>query len=76
MNLAVAIYSAILFFLLSPGVLLRLPPNGSKLIVAGVHALVFAGVLYFTAGFIWRWSLSIPVLREGVKNKRHRLFNI
>jgi hypothetical protein len=66
MNLAVAIYSAILFFLLSPGVLLRLPPNGSKLTVAGVHAVVFAGVLYFTAGFIWRWSLSIPVLREGL----------
>jgi hypothetical protein len=72
MNLAVAIYSAILFFLLSPGVLLRLPPNGSKLTVAVVHAVVFAGVLYFTVGFIWRWSLSIPVLREGAKNKKNR----
>jgi hypothetical protein len=70
MNLAVAIYSAILFFLLSPGVLLRLPSNGSKLTVAGVHALVFAGVLYFTAGFVWRLSLSLPFLRrEGMKKK-------
>jgi hypothetical protein len=56
MNLAVAVYSAILFFVLSPGVLLRLPSNGSKLVVAGVHGVVFAAVLYFTAGYVWRWS--------------------
>jgi len=59
MNLTVAIYSAILFFVLSPGVLLRLPSNGSKMTVAGVHAIVFAVVLYFTAGFVWRWSMSM-----------------
>jgi len=59
MNLTVAIYSAILFFVLSPGVLLRLPSNGSKFTVAGVHAVVFAVVLYFTAGFVWRWSMSM-----------------
>jgi hypothetical protein len=56
MNWAVAVYSAILFFVLSPGVLLRLPSNGSKLTVAGVHGLVFATVLYFTAGYVWRLS--------------------
>jgi hypothetical protein len=56
MNLAVAIYSAILFFVLSPNVLLRLPSNGSKLVVAGVHAVVFAAILYFTAGYVWRFS--------------------
>jgi len=67
MNLAVAIYSAILFFLLSPGVLLRLPAGGSKITVAGVHAVVFAGILYFTAGFVWRLSMSVPFLhREGM----------
>jgi len=68
MNLAVAIYSAILFFILSPGVLLRLPPNGSKMTVAAVHALVFAIVLYFTAGFVWRFSMSMsmPMRREGM----------
>ena len=69
MNLAVAIFSAILFFILSPGVLLRFPANGSKLTVAGVHAVVFAVILYFTAGFVWRWShsLSMPVMhREGM----------
>jgi hypothetical protein len=61
MNWAVAVYSAILFFVLSPGVLLRLPSNGSKLTVAGVHAVVFGLLLYFTAGFVWRASLSLSV---------------
>ena len=66
MNLIVAIYSAILFFVLSPGVLLRLPSNGSKMTVAGVHAVVFAGILYFTAGFVWRWSHTF--MREGMEH--------
>jgi hypothetical protein len=46
---------AILFFLLSPGVLLTLPPVGKKIWMSGetsvmsafVHAIVFAGLLYF-----------------------------
>ena len=45
---------AILFFVLSPGVLLTIPPVGKKLFMSGqtsvlsafVHALVFAGVVY------------------------------
>jgi hypothetical protein len=45
---------AILFFLLSPGVLLTLPPIGKKfwmtgqtsVMAAAVHAVVFAVVLY------------------------------
>lgn len=48
MNWALSIYAAILFFLLSPNVLLRLPPTGSKYVVAGTHAIVFAIVFYFT----------------------------
>ena len=61
MNFAVAIYSAILFFILSPGVLLRLPPNGSKMTVAAVHALVFGVILYFTASTVWRLSMSMSM---------------
>jgi hypothetical protein len=45
---------AILFFVLSPGVLLTLPPVGKKIWMSGqtsitsaiVHAIVFAGILY------------------------------
>ncbi len=45
---------AILFFVLSPGVLLTLPPVGKKIWMSGqtsitsvlVHAVVFVGILY------------------------------
>ena len=53
-SIAVAIFSAILFFLLSPGILLSLPPKGSKTTVAAVHAIVFAIVFYFTGGMVWK----------------------
>ena len=46
MYLYIFIFSVLLFFVLTPGVLLRLPPNGSKYVVALVHGLVFA--LLFT----------------------------
>ena len=68
MNLVISIYSAILFFVLSPGVLLRLPSNGSKFTVACVHAIVFAVVLYFTAGFVWRMSMSMSLGKEGMED--------
>ena len=48
MNLLGSLYVVLLFVLLTPGVLLRLPPNGGKLTVAVVHGLVFAVVLHFT----------------------------
>jgi len=43
-----SLFVAVLFFVLTPGVLLRLPTGGSKLMVAGVHALVFALVFGLT----------------------------
>lgn len=33
--------TALLFFVLTPGILLSLPPGGSKWTVAAVHAVVF-----------------------------------
>ena len=72
MNLVMAIYFAILFFVLSPGVLLRLPKNGSKLVVAGVHAIVFGVVIFFTGKFVWNLSQNLiarPTKKEGLKEK-------
>jgi hypothetical protein len=59
MNIIVALYAAILFFILVPNVVLRLPPNGGKFTVAAVHALVFGIILYFTQHAVWRWSTSL-----------------
>lgn len=46
MNLIMFVVSAVLFFLLTPGIILSLPPGGSKMVVAATHAVVFG--LVFT----------------------------
>lgn len=43
-----ALYIALLFFVLAPGILLTIPRGGSKTMVAMTHALVAAAVFYFT----------------------------
>ena len=65
MSLVVTIYAAILFFLLTPSILLRLPPSGSKWTVAAVHAIVFALIFHFTHKLVWRLGASL----EGYTNK-------
>ena len=42
------LFSALLFYLLTPGILLSLPKSGSLQMKAAVHALVFAVVYGFT----------------------------
>ncbi|NBO56834.1 MAG: hypothetical protein EBU84_20075 [Actinobacteria bacterium] len=51
-NLSSLLYLVFLFFVLTPNVLLRIPPNGSKHVVALVHAVVFAVVYYYTSGYV------------------------
>ena len=48
------IYAAALFFVLTPGILLSLPPKGKKMTVAAVHALVFAFVFTISHKFIMK----------------------
>jgi hypothetical protein len=60
MNWFFTIYIAILFFILTPSVLLRLPPKGNKYTVALVHAIVFAIIFHFTFKFVWKRSVGIP----------------
>lgn len=53
-----AVYAAILFFVLVPGIVLRLPAGGSKMVVAATHAAVFGLVWYLTSKTVWRLSAS------------------
>jgi len=70
MNWTVTFYAAILFFLLTPGVLLSLPPKGGKFTVAGVHALVFVLIFHFTHKMVWQVSMGMgmpmPVRKESL----------
>lgn len=52
LNIASLLYLVFLFYVLTPNVLLRIPPNGSKHVVALVHAVVFAVVYYYSAGYV------------------------
>ena len=51
-NIASLLYLVFLFYVLSPNVLLRIPPHGSKHVVALVHAVVIAVVYYYTSGYV------------------------
>ena len=68
MNWTVLVFSVVLFFLLTPGILVTLPKNGSKTTVAAVHALVFALVFHFSHKMVWHLSEGF---KEGVVRKKN-----
>ena len=45
---------AVLFFVLTPGILLRLPKGGSKMMVAATHAVVFVLVFHLMHKLGWK----------------------
>jgi len=45
-----SVFIALLFVVLTPGVLLSIPPKGSLVTKAAVHAVVFALVYHYTSG--------------------------
>ena len=49
-----SLYAAVLFFLLTPGVLVSLPPGGSRMTVALTHAAVFGLVWALTHKMVWK----------------------
>lgn len=61
MNWFFTIYVAVLFFILTPSILVRLPPKGNKYTVALVHAIVFAIIFHFTHKFVWKRSVGLPM---------------
>uniref|UniRef100_A0A6C0ESQ3 Uncharacterized protein n=1 Tax=viral metagenome TaxID=1070528 RepID=A0A6C0ESQ3_9ZZZZ len=48
MCIITAVYACVLFFVLTPGVLLTIPPKGKKMVVAVCHAVIFGIVLGIT----------------------------
>ena len=53
MMIFMLLYTFVLFFLLTPGVLLTLPPKASTVIVALTHAFVFTLLMWLTHGAVW-----------------------
>jgi hypothetical protein len=64
-----SLYVAFLFFILTPAILVRLPPKGDKYTVAGFHAVVFALVLHFTGKMVWNLCRSLEGFEEGMTHQ-------
>ena len=64
-SIITSIFGAVLFFLLSPGVLVRIPNTGSKFMVAGVHALAFAIIFFFLNGPVFKFFRSLEGFAES-----------
>lgn len=54
MDLFIFLFYVLLFYVLTPGIFLSLPPGGSKHMVAFTHAVVFAIVLALTHRLVWK----------------------
>ena len=61
------LFTALLFVVLSPGVLLTIPAKGSHLVVALVHGLIFALLYHLTHKAVSHW-IHGPT-KEGFGNK-------
>ena len=59
MNVYMSLYLVLLFVALTPGVLLSLPPGGSKLVVAATHGVVFALVYCLTKNYVMNASRNM-----------------
>lgn len=68
-NIVMFLYVVLLFVLLTPGILLSLPPKGSKLTVAIVHGLVFTLVLCLTKNFVLEMSTRLLNPMQVVPSK-------
>ena len=58
------LYAFVLFFVLTPGVLVTLPRKASKMVVAAVHAVIFALIWALTHNVVVR-----AISREGAVGK-------
>jgi hypothetical protein len=56
----------LLFFVLSPGVLLTLPPGGKGVLMSGQTSLLAALVHAFVFAFVVAYKRDLPVVRELV----------
>jgi len=55
MHILMSAFVAVLFFLLTPGVVLCIPEKSSIYMQAAVHALVFALVYHLTHKMVWKY---------------------
>ena len=50
-----SLFVVALFYVMTPGILVTLPKNGSKVTVALTHAVLFALVFHLTHKMVWKY---------------------
>jgi hypothetical protein len=73
MNIFHFLYVVFLFVLLTPAILVRLPPKGNKWVVALVHGVLFSVILLLTNNFVSTFGKNLEGLSE--KNLSDDLMN-
>lgn len=71
MNVLMFVYFFILFFVLTPGILVVLPKKGSKMVVASTHALIFALLATLTYKIVCKFATGISEGFNGCKENEH-----
>lgn len=68
-NILFFVIFVFLFVVLTPGVLVSLPPKSSKIITAITHGFIFAVILALIYKFLWKETSKKSVtFKEGVEN--------
>ena len=73
-SVLMTLFTALLFVVLSPGILLTIPAKGSNLVVALVHGLLFALLYHLTHKAVWHW-IHGPKSEEGFGSFKKKLLN-
>jgi hypothetical protein len=73
MHLFMFLFVAVLFFVLTPGIVLSLPPKGSKTVVALTHAIVFALVWTLIHKTVWNWGIAAGWIKHGGHHHHHMI---
>lgn len=69
MNILTSLFVTILFFILTPGLIVCLPSKGNKYVAAATHAILFSVILFFTINMVEKISLPKirnPFVKEGL----------
>lgn len=66
-NYLMSLYVALLFIILTPGVLVRIPKRSSLLIAAIVHGIIFAIIYHLTHKYIWNHTYGMRTMYDMTK---------
>ena len=68
------LFTALLFFILTPGILLTIPMGSSKTVVAITHSIVFALIMTLTHKMVWEWGVANGMIMKSKHHNRKEMY--